>query len=168
MERGWLIGGAMVLVAVLVTSIVVAVSRNPDPLPEGSPEGTVQRYLNAIKAEDFQLASSFLSEDLMAECPVDMLFGGRPHGEERLEDSRITLERTVVADDTTFVTVRVTRLFGGGPFGTSESSFEARFTLRTEEGRWRFTDYPWPLYRCGPFQPVPRPPEPSATPASGV
>ena len=150
----------------LVTSIVVAVLKNEEPLPEGTPEGTVQRYLNAIKSEDFQLAYSFLSEDLMEECSVETLFGGRTHGEERLADSRITLDRTVAVDGTTFVSVRVTQFFGSGPFGSSESSFEARFTLRKEAGQWRFTDYPWPLFRCGPFKPVPVPPERSATPAT--
>ena len=95
--------------------------------------------------------------------------GGNFPRRDRLRDDRVTLESTATVKETVFVTVRVTQFRGSGLFGASESSFEQRFALRQEDRQWRFTEYPWPFFRCGPFEPSepepsrPRPPEPTPT-----
>ena len=175
MARGWLIGGAAFLGVLLVASIVVALLEREETLTEGTPEATVQQFLKAVEVEDFQIAYGFLSEELRQECSVQDFVGTNIRN-GRLRNDRVTLERTQTLGDTTFVTVRITQFFGSGPFGTSESSFEQRFTLSQEDGAWRFAAYPWPYFQCGPFKPervipvpprVPaREPEPTPTPAA--
>ena len=170
MPKGWLIGGGVFLAALLIASIVVALLEKEEPLTGGTPESAVQRFLEAVEDENVELAFSFLSADLTEECTVEEFFG--PHGSplERMSDDRVTLENVKTVNQTVFVTVRVTRFHGTSPFGSSESSHQQRFSLRQEDGEWRFTEYPWPFFRCGPFKPervstaIPPPPEPAITP----
>jgi hypothetical protein len=174
MSRAWLLGGAALLGTLLIGSVIVALLDEAEPLPEGTPEAAVQRYLKATEDQDYKLAYSLLSATLQDNCTLAQFYGGSRGPGSRVSDNRITLEETKTIDDTAFVTVRVAQLRGGGPFGTQESSFEQRFTLRQEAGEWRVTEYPWPYYRCGPFR-APPPPviieqatpgtDPTATPA---
>ena len=163
MPKAWLIGGAVLLVALLVASVIVALLDREDTQPEGTPERALQLFLDAVRQDDFELAYSFLSEELKEGCTVEEFVGGNFPKRDRLRDDRVTLESTATVKETVFVTVRVTQFRGSGPFGASESSFEQRFALRQEEGQWRFTEYPWPFFRCGPFEPVKPTPEPSST-----
>ena len=166
MSRNWLIGGGLFLAALLVASVVVALLEDEESFAEGSVEETVQVYLRAVEDDDFETAHGLLSSELKDECPIDEFAGGNIPTRSDLGDDRVTLEKTTTVKETVFVTVRVTQLRGRGPFGTSESSFEQRFSLRQQEGDWRFTEYPWPFFRCGPFkpEPAPRPPAPAASP----
>jgi hypothetical protein len=149
MSKAWLLGGAVFLGALLLGSVIVALLDEAEPLAEGTPEAAVQRYLTATEDQDYKLAYGLLSATLRDECTLEQFYGGSPAPESRIGDSRITLEETRTVDDTAFVTVRVAHLSGGGPFGTEESSFEHRFTLKREAGEWRLSEYPWPYFQCG-------------------
>lgn len=165
MSRNWLIGGGLFLAVLLVASVVVALMEDEESFAEGSVEEAVQLYLKAVEDDDFETAYGFLSSELKAECSIEEFVGGGTPTRGDLSDDRITLEKTTTVDETVFVTIRVTRIQRRSPFGTSESSFEQRFSLRQQEGDWRFTEYPQPFFRCGPFKPVPvpRPPAPRGT-----
>ena len=165
MTKGWLIGGGVLLAALLTASIVVALMDKAETLPEGSPEAAVQRFLTLVEEEDLELAYGLLSEELRQECAVEKFAGGALPVVDRLEDDRVTLDGTRTVGDTVFVTVRVTRFHGSGPFGPSESSFRESFSLLRQEEEWRFSEYPWPFHACGRPEPVRRPPEPAHTPA---
>ena len=154
MTKGWLIGGAVFLGALLIASIAVALLEKEEPLAEGTPELAVQQFLQAVEADEFEKSYNFLSEELKQDCTIEELFGRFAPTRGTVEDSRITLEKTATVNETVFVTVRVTSFHGSGPFDTSESSFEPNFALSKEDGEWRFTDYPWPFFQCGPFKPV--------------
>ncbi len=132
-------------------------------MPEGTPAGAVQRYLKAVEADDYEAAYGWLSSELKRDCTLEQFVGSDIPGNDRLGDTRISLVDTRVVGDVTFVTVRITQFYGGGgPFDTSESSYEQVFTLKQEDGQWRFTEYPWPTYACRKFEPVP--PQPTVTP----
>ena len=53
--------------------------------------------------------------------------------------------------ETTDVSVSITERYGGGLFG-NESTFEQVFPLTQEDGAWRLTEAPWPLW-C-PAEPI--------------
>ena len=166
MSRNWLIGGGIFLAALLVASIVVALLDSEETFPKGSAERAVQEYLKAVGDDDFEAAYGFLSAELMEECTIGEFAGGNVPMRSDLADDRITLEKTNTVGATVFVTVRVWQVRSSGPFGTSESSFEQRFSLGKQDEQWRFTEHPWPFLRCGPFKPEParRPLVPGATP----
>ncbi len=162
MAKGWLIGGGAFLVILLVVSIIVALLEREEPLTAGTPEAAVQQFLRAAESEDLAVAFYSLSAALQEECSLEE-FGGRSYPtRNQLGDARVTLEKSQVIDDTAFVTVRISQFRGSGPFGTSESTFEQRYSLLKEEGEWKIAEYPWPFFNCGPFTPIPaRPPPPA-------
>lgn len=160
MAKGWLIGGGAFLVLLLVVSIIVALLDQEEPLAAGTPEATVQQFLQATEAEDLSTSFNMLSVALQDECGLEE-FGGRNYpSKNRFGDARVTLEKSQIVEDTAFVTVRISQFHSSGPFSTSESNFEQRYSLLREEGEWKFAEYPWPFFNCGPFKPIPvRPPE---------
>ena len=155
MSRLWVISGAVSLTILLLAGIVGTLLEKNKPLGQGELQAVVQSFLRAIEAEDFLLAHRFLAKTLRQECAIDDLFASGCMPEARLENQRVTHDNTTFLAETAFVTVRVTHFRGSGPFGTSESSFEQRYTLRQEDGQWRFARYPWPLLQCSLTKPFP-------------
>ena len=155
MTKLWLIGAGVLLGALLIAAVTVALLEQEDALPEGSPEAAVQSFLLSLEEDDFGASYDFLSAELKQDCEIDDLFGSTMRSDGRLKSDRVTLDKTTFVNGTAVVTVRLTQFQGSGPFGSSESSFLQRYSLAQEEGEWKFKEYPWPLFRCGPFKPVP-------------
>ncbi len=149
MSKSWLIGGGSFVAVLLLVSIVLALTQTEAVLPEGTPEGAVQRFLKALESQDYKLAYSYLGEKLTEKCAVEDLAARKIWQGRELESSRVTLEETINLDDSAVVVARVNHIRGDGPFGTSESSRDERFTLAKQQGEWRFTRDPWPYYGCG-------------------
>lgn len=173
MPKYWLIGGGAFVGLLLVASVVVALTQGEDTLPDGTSERAVQLYIQAVRDDDFEGAHALMSEELKEECPVETLAARSFGGGREARDSRVTLRDSRTFDDTAVVTAEVTRIRGSGPFGTSESSHEQRYTLVQEDGQWRLSRAsgssfggPWPYYSCRDPEPfrAPAPPAPVATP----
>ncbi len=155
MTKLWLIGAGVLLGALLIGAVTVALLEQEDTLPEGSPEAAVQSFLLSLEDDEFGASYDSLSAELKEECEIDDLFGSTMRSDGRLESNRITLDKTTFVNGTAIVIVRLTQFQGSGPFGSSEYSFQQRYSLAQEEGEWKFKEYPWPLFQCGPFKPVP-------------
>ena len=80
---------------------------------------------------------------------MDELFKQASGRLDKLDDNRITLESVQLVGETTSVTVTVHEFRRGDLFGSSEWSYERRFFLRQIDDEWKFTELPWPLFRCG-------------------
>ncbi len=152
MGKAWLVGWSAILAVLLIAAIVVALLEREEPLDEGTPEAAVQSFLKAVQNDAPTSAYDFLSAELRRDCSIEQFFGRDAYPKDPLKGARITLEKTTTVSSTTFVTVGIVQFYSSGPFGTSESSFRHRFTLRQEDGNWKFTEYPWPFYGCGPFR----------------
>ncbi len=171
MSKYWLIGSGAFLAVLLVASVVVALIDKEQTFPEGSPERAVQMFINGIEDEDYAVAHQLLSDELQEGCTLETLVA-RTWQKDRIKNSRVTLDDTTVTEDTTIVAARVSTIGNSGPFGSSESSFEVRYTLKQIDGEWRFTSDPWPNFGCArpgaPIAPAPtRVPdvEPSTSPS---
>ena len=113
--------------------------------PEGTPEGTVGRFLEAVGAEDLNGAYSHLSEDMRTTCPYERFVAGGTGGAQVIRESQLAFDPTTFDKGTAFVAARlVNRSAGRG----DSSFFSLTFTLHQEQG-WRFTEYPWPYSDCG-------------------
>ncbi|MCI0813333.1 MAG: hypothetical protein J4N27_05555 [Chloroflexi bacterium] len=160
MTKVWLIGGGAFLGILLIASVVLALTQKEDLLPLGTPAAAVQDFLKATESDDYQVSYDFLSEELKAACTLEDFAGQRRFDRRGTEDSRVTLEKTSTVNGVTFVDVRVTQFYGTGPFGSSESYHQQRYSLRQEDGLWKFSAYPWPYHNCGPLRPAPPPVSP--------
>ena len=147
MTKWWLIGAAAFLAALLIGSIVLALTSRETEFAPGTPERAVQDLLRAAEDEEIEAAYGMLSEELHEKCTLQGFLDATGYS-FNYEDIRATLRETKVVDDLTLVNVRVTEFHGGGPFDSGESSYNRRYTLRQESGEWKFTEYPWPYGYC--------------------
>jgi len=129
----WLaIVGAVIAVAVLAGIVVTVTAGDADSYPEGSPERTVQDYLQAVRDRDATAVVAFLAPALAQRCS------------SAYRDPIIN--RATTRGETAEVHVRITKSYGGGPFGSNESTMTTVFILTSTDGRWLFSEAPWPLF----------------------
>lgn len=126
--------GVLVVVAVVLTFV------NRPQLDPGTPEGVVQRYLQAVVEGRRSLARSYLSDRLQRECD-----SGFPR---HLSQDAVRIEwiDTVVDGSEARVDVMVAE----DDLGIFDSYYEfhAGFTLQDSADGWRITDQEWPWYGC--------------------
>ena len=155
-SQWWLISIGVVAAALVIISViinVVADDGDADLLPEDTPEGTVQRYLKALAADDPALAFSYISTSQEG-CTLENFIQTTEY--RRTQDFSATLTRTTTTDVATLVTVKITESEFDPPFGGGGYDFDSIFTLKQEDGVWRFTEPPWPSW-CPPQREVPLP-----------
>lgn len=140
----WLVivAGATGLLVVVSLVVALATDREVDFDPD-SPEGVVQAYLRAAADADASTALEWFSDDLVDRCDVAQV---RESLRWNPDDFRATLREVVERDDTTEVRLGITQIYGTGPFGRDESTFEQVFVLGETAAGWRFVEPPWPTW----------------------
>lgn len=132
------------LVAVIAVALVVVFTRGASaPLDESTPEGVVQRYVQAILDGETDAAEEYLHSELTADCePFDY------HRHPSSEEVRVTLRGTTESGDTATVRVIIAYPGGSGLLGPTEYQSEERFSLKRDADLWRITDAPWDFTIC--------------------
>jgi hypothetical protein len=149
-NRWLLLVGAGALALVIVSLVVALAIDREAELDPASPEGTVQLYLRAIADRDAQGAYEFYSGELQDRCDIGYLRDSLRH---RSSDFRATLVEVTPRGDVTEVVLAVTEIYGSGPLGRSDYTFNQVFVLEEAADGWRFVEPPWPSW-C-PFPAVP-------------
>ena len=139
------VGAGLLLALLLLGGIAAALLEREASFPEGSVEATVQRYEKAIADGDWGAAHALLTDELQQACPLEKYSGMRRSG---YREQRVTLERSEEFGDSVAVTVKVTESDFEGPFGSSQWSYERRYSLIRDNGQWRFSNNPEPFYAC--------------------
>jgi hypothetical protein len=139
-SRGrWLIGaGAVAIVLVLA---FVALAREPVQLDAGTPEGVVQRYLQAISDRDFDLAFDYLDPVFYEGCDESDL--ARSARDEPFSASIV--DAKMASSDHRLVPVTLRFGTGGGPFGSGWTTSE-QFELVNVNSAWLITGEAWPYF----------------------
>ena len=165
MPRYWLIGGGILVAVLLAVGVILALAGGEQVLDEGTPERAVQDYLKAVSDQDYAAVHASLSKDEFPDCKVEDLVSQGFRSGKTVRDQRITLEDTQIVNGTAIVTVGVSRLSSEGPFGSTERSHNQTYSLRQDDGAWKFIKYPWPYFNCGNKPPASGPaPPPDRTP----
>ena len=140
------VAGVLVLV-VLAIALPRLIDREEATYPPNTPEGTVQRYLQAVSDEDTNTALALLTEENATPCMEDELH-------DRLRYSSLDRYRVRLGDveeidaDTVTVTVGATRVRQPGLFelpndrNTHDYEFELR---RSADGFWLIAESEWPI-----------------------
>ena len=123
----------------MVVAVVLTFVDRPR-LDPSTPEGVVQRYLQAVVEGRRSLARSYLSDRLQDECD-----SGFPRYVAR-DAYRIEWIDTVVDGSEAWVDVLVAEEDLG--IFDSYYEFNAGFTLQDSADGWRITDQEWPWYAC--------------------
>ncbi len=141
-SRRWLFTfGLAIGVLVIVTVVLVLTTASPAEkflLPEDTPEGTVQRFLLAIRDEDYLAAESYLSPTIDDKIAYDLRRNRVTEPGER-SAWKATLGESVVRDDEASVDVMVDVFRPRGPFENSVRTHQVTFFLKKEGVSWRIT-----------------------------
>lgn len=136
----WAFGG--LLLVALAVGAVAGAARRPAALEPGSPEAVVQSYLAAVLDSDYGTAARYLSDETAERCPASMF------REVWVPDDLVAdLDEVRLGDARAEVRVQVRSTADPLPFEAINTSIET-FVLIDEEGAWRITDDPWPLFSC--------------------
>ncbi|HEY7565711.1 MAG TPA: hypothetical protein VIA81_12370 [Acidimicrobiia bacterium] len=130
----------IVLVGAVAAAAIITSRRPPAAFDPDSPEGVVQRFLSAVQADDWEGASSLLSDSLQVDCePAEL-------AASNYDVSHVTLDDVVVAGEETIVTVSVVRVMVEDPFSPSRFEESLTFNLIETGGTARISVLPWPFY----------------------
>jgi hypothetical protein len=145
-SRWLLIFGAAIGLLVIVAIVLVFTTARPggEPLlPEDTPEGTVQRYLLALQAEDYITAYNYLSFP-----PGELIsyeeWRERARGYADNYEVKVTLTESSVTDneasvDVVFDVISSDEPFHNFPFGSPVSTHQRTFYLEQEGTSWKIT-----------------------------
>lgn len=139
--------GAVVAVA-LVAAALAGTLQEPAPLPEGTPEATVQAYVTAVLDGDVEQATALLAADLARNCRERDFRVTLPEA-----PLTVTLDDVQVRDDRAEVTVRLDRDADEPLLPIFDSVSRQHFTLERQGDRWVIAEDPWPVYFCQGLQP---------------
>ena len=141
-SRRWLFVFGLIIGVLVIVTFVLALtmsSQGDEPLlPEDTPEGTVQRFLLAIRDGDYLAADSYLSPTIDDKIAYD-LRRNRLAGPDGGPGWRATLGKSVVRDDEATVDVMVDVFRPRGPFESSVHTYRVTFFLEKEGDSWSIT-----------------------------
>ena len=153
----WLVGIGALIAVLVVASVLIAVlgpGNTVADYPAGSPEGVVQRYLQAIDDGDSQLALSMMEAQARDGCTVQEVSQQSQWFIDYSDRRRLEIvDTTDLSDGSKQVRVRVTEVNVSPPFGVDENSYYEWYTLLDEDGAWVLKYPAWPLSYCQSVQP---------------
>ncbi len=127
---------AAMIVLLTVAGVVAsnAARQQDTSYPPGSPQATVSSYLHLLQDGQVDRAYALVSPDMWVPAQVFHqqydTWGQRSH--------RVTLVQFNTASQSASVTVDIAT-FSAGPWGASDQTQRATFTLARERGKWRMT-----------------------------
>ncbi len=126
----------LVLVAAAVTIALVGGNEQVKLLPENSPEGTVQRFLMAVKDQDYTKAYGYLrlTEDQLKYNSYDNWI--RSTQSSRNSSWKASIVKSTVRENDATVEVAVEVFRPEGPLANPVSTNHVTFILRNENGKW--------------------------------
>ncbi len=141
-SRRWLLTSGLAIGVLVIVTVVLALTMaslgDETLLPEDTPEGTVQRFLLAVRDEDHLAAESYLSPTIDDKIAYD-LRRNRVAGPGEGPGWKATLGKSVVRDDEATVDVMVDVFRPRGPFENSVRTYQVTFSLKKEGTSWRIT-----------------------------
>jgi hypothetical protein len=135
--------GALVIVAIALV-FTLGGPRSTPPLPENTPEGTVQRYFLALQAEDYVTAYSYLSPPPSAKLTYDDWVRSIYTPAEKSE-WKVTLGKSAVTGSEATVNVVIDVFRAGEPLDNPVHTHHVTFFLKQEGTSWKITS-PWDVW----------------------
>ena len=138
-----------VSVVVLVGVAVVIALQPPPVLDPATPEGTAQRYFQAVNGGDADLVASYVTDDVNDRCGNFVrLEELRRHDQN--ETASVSIVRTEIDGDDAEVEVTITVTYGEDPFSAGSDTFDETLVMRYQGDRWLISEpaWPWDRYSC--------------------
>lgn len=129
-----LIGGALILIIAGLVAIPLANQRTPVLAAETTPEGTVQRFYQALYRGDYSTAHSYLGAETQRTVSVGEMQQALQYD---LRDSQMRVGKVDLNASGATVQVYITHFGSGGIFGGSEWESNNQLLLQQEGSAWK-------------------------------
>lgn len=137
----------VVVVIVAITAVVISTVRQPAEIPAASPEGVVQRYLQAVADDDLAAIRDTYTPAQRQRCAsgptMRPVF---PDDSTSFEADMISTRE--VAPDTVEVRVRITETFSDALFGGDGYDHVEVFVVERTDEAWGIAQALWPPSVC--------------------
>ena len=152
------IGAALaVLIAVSVLIVILTAGRaaSVQTYPADTPEGTIQRYVQALEDQDYDTAYSYFSSEVQSDLTerefTDHTSVFAPFPGFAPSERRVSVDRVEERDDRTTIHLSIEEYFdaGFGFFAPGELAYQRPIRLTQEDGAWKIHQ---PLYGLEPAQ----------------
>jgi hypothetical protein len=136
----FLLGFGIIIVAIVAIAVTLAVTGGNEPvklLPETSPEGTAQRFLMAVKDQDYLKAYSFLapqSEQIKGDSYENWVRSTQSSRD--MSSWKASIVKSTVRDNDATVEVAVDVFRPDGPLANPVNTNRVTFLLQKEDGKW--------------------------------
>jgi hypothetical protein len=136
------------VVVIAIAAVVVSSIRQPADVPADSPEGLVQRYLQAVADDDPAAILETYTPALRARCNAS-----EPAYTPAFSDDARSFEADLISmrevdRDTVEVRVRITEYSGDPPFGGGGYDHTEVFVVEVTNGGWGLAQAVWPYSVC--------------------
>jgi len=146
-RSGWILGIMGVTLAVVVVVAIVLALQPPEQFDPGTPEATVQDYLQAVIDGDQGEVALLMTPELLERCGTDLI-----QVRHSPDSFRAVIVDTNSIGDRTAVNVEITEGSDGGLFSDSWS-FEETLVVEHDGAGWLIAESPWPIYCAESTQP---------------
>jgi hypothetical protein len=136
----FLLGFGIVIAAIVGIAVTLAVTGGNEPvklLPETSPEGIVQRFLMAVKDQDYLKAYSFLapqSEQIKGDSYENWVRSTQSSRD--MSSWKASIVKSTVRENDATVEVAVDVFRPDGPLANPVNTNRVSFLLQKEDGKW--------------------------------
>jgi hypothetical protein len=128
------IGGAVLLIVAGLIAIPLAAGRQPVLAPETTPQGTVERFYQALYRGDYSAAHGYFSADTQRRVAVGELQQSLQY---EVQNSQARIGKVDVNDSSATVQVIITHFESGGLFGPNSWESENQLLLQREDDVWK-------------------------------
>ena len=134
------------ILTLIVVSIYIAMTRQSEPLKEGSPERTVQIYIDNILKDEPLKAYELISEDIKDNCLYTEFNNTFHHSYNRSEVETTNLVKVEIVDGEAIVTVEASSIETSIPLGSTERKSRHTYVLVKEDMEWKIVETSFPIY----------------------
>lgn len=142
----WVLIGITVVLVIVAIIVVTTRGDTTTDFEPGTPEHTVQQFVQAVLDGDTEQADALVSADDKDTWRTDDCGIAPTDGDA---DARVVLIDTDVTGDDAIVYVLVSELRGFTFIGPDQSTYREQFTLIRDGDGWLITVVPWPFFGCG-------------------
>jgi hypothetical protein len=133
---------------IAIAAVIVSSTRQPARVPAGSPEGLVQRYLQAVADDDPAAIRTTYTPALRERCNASEPAYGPVFSDDSRSFEADLISTREVDRDTVEVRVRITEFSGDPPFGGGGYDHTEVFVVEAINGGWGLTQAAWPYNVC--------------------
>jgi hypothetical protein len=137
----FLLGFGVLILVIVAISVIIAVIGSNQPvkiLPENSPEGTVQRFLTAVRDRDYTKAYDFLAPQAGTDKTntLDQWVSSTQNSRNSTSSWTASIVKSTVNDDNASVDVVIEVFRPNGPLNDPVSSNNVTFLLQKAGDVW--------------------------------